>query len=155
MIESPAVVQAQLGDILSQANGFVTIQTDGTNKFGEHFTTYDMKTESSSYTLGLRHVFSGSSSDILDTLKEILSDIDSVQLSLGHEAVSSCIIYKIKNTMSHCHVAEKLFNEILHAFRADILPTIVKNWKELANIENEQITHINNFLWSALLSRPC
>ena len=40
MIESLAVVQALLGDGLSQANGF-----------GEHFTTYDVKTESLSYTL--------------------------------------------------------------------------------------------------------
>ena len=52
-----------------------TLQTDGTTKFGEHFTTYDVKTESSSYTLGLWHVFSGSSSDTLETLKEILNDM--------------------------------------------------------------------------------
>ena len=52
-----------------------TLQTDGTTKFGEHFTTYDVKTESLSYTLGLWHVFSGSSSDILETLKEILNDM--------------------------------------------------------------------------------
>ena len=83
MIESLAVVQALLGDCLSQANGFVKLQTDGTTKFGEHFTTYDVKTESLSYTLGLRHVFSGSSSDTFETLKEILSDIESVQLPLG------------------------------------------------------------------------
>ena len=44
----------------------------------------------------------------------------------GHEAVSSRIIY-------------------IHDFRADILPTIVKNWEELADIEKKQITRMNNF----------
>ena len=59
------------------------------------------------------HVFSGSSMDTLETLKEILDDIDSVQLSLGHQAVSYKIVSKIKNTMSDRHAAEKLFNEVL------------------------------------------
>ena len=59
--------------------------------------------------------------DTLETLKQILDDIDSVQLSLGHQAVSSKIIYKITNTMSGRHVAEKLFNEILHENREGIL----------------------------------
>ena len=41
----------------------------------------------------------------LETLEQILDDIE---LSLGHQAVSSKIIYKIKNTMSDRHAAEKL-----------------------------------------------
>ena len=44
MIESLAIVQAQLGDGLSEMDGFTTLQTDGTTKFGEHFATYDVKT---------------------------------------------------------------------------------------------------------------
>ena len=145
MIESLAIVQAQLGVGLSEMDGFTTSQTDGTTKFGEHFATYDVKTESFSYSLGLRHVFSGSANDTLETLKEILSDIDSVQLSLGKEAVSSRIIAKIKNTMSDRHAAEKLFNELVSDFRAEILPTIVDNWDELSDVEREQMTCMNNF----------
>lgn len=90
-------------------------------------------------------MFSGSANDTLETFKEILSDIDSVQLSLGREAVSSQIISKIKNTMSDRHAAEKLFNELLKDFRADILPTIIEKWDELAVEEKEQLTRMNNF----------
>ena len=104
-----------------------------------------MKTESFSYSLGLRNVFSGSANHTLETLKEISSDIDSVQLSLGNEAVSSRIIAKIKNTMSDRHAAEKLFNELVSDFRAEILPTIVDNWDELSDVEREQMTRMNNF----------
>ena len=56
-----------------------TIQTDGTSKYGQHFSTYDVATPDTTYTLGLRHVFSGSSQTTLDTLKEILDDLDVVQ----------------------------------------------------------------------------
>ncbi len=41
ILESLTVVQAQLGEQLSQAPGYNTLQTDGTTKFGEHYATYD------------------------------------------------------------------------------------------------------------------
>ena len=82
ILESLTVAQAQLGDELLQAPGSATLQTDGTTKFGEHFSTYDIRTEKAiTYTLGIRHVFQ----DLLKirTFKEILSDIDGVQQALG------------------------------------------------------------------------
>ena len=109
------------------------------------YATYDIKVESLTYSLGLRHVFSGSSRDTLETFKEILSDIDSVFLSLGREAVSSKIVSKIKNTMSDRHTAEKLFNEMLHDYRSEILPDVIVNWEELSGDEKENMTRMNNF----------
>ena len=93
----------------------------------------------------LLHVFSGSANDTLETLKEILSDIDSGQWSLGNEAFSSHIIAKINNTMSDCHTAEKLFHEFVRDFRAEILPTILDNWDVLSDVEREQMTCMNIF----------
>lgn len=147
ILESLTVVQAQLGDSLSGSSGFSTLQTDGTTKFGEHYTTYDVKLPDSEavYTLGLRHVFSGSSHDTLETLQQILSDVDNVQLATGREAVSSKIMYKLKNTMSDRHSAEKLFNELLQEYRAEILPTLFEDWDEMAEFEKEQMTRMNNF----------
>lgn len=114
ILESLTIVQAQLGEKLSQTVRYNTLQTDGTAKFGEHYATYDVRTSETeiSYTLGLRHVFSGSAQDTLETLKEILDDIDSVQLALGKNAVSAKVVAKIKNT-SDRHAAEKLFNQFM------------------------------------------
>ena len=147
IVESLAVAQAQLGVELSEGGNCTTLQTDGTTKFGNHFGTFDVRVPDSkeTYTLGIRHVFSGSSHDTLETLKQIMSDIDSVQSVLGKEAASSKIIFKIKNTMSDRHAAEKLFNELLHDFRAEILPSVVENWDDLTLVGKEQITHMNNF----------
>ena len=67
MLESLAVVQAQLGDCLSD---YCTLQTDGTTKFGEHYVTYDISASDESvcttYSLGMHHVFSGSSVNTLE-----------------------------------------------------------------------------------------
>ena len=122
ILESLTVAQAQLGEKLSDTLEYNTLQTNGTTKFGDHYATYDVKTagDGNAFTLGLRHVFSGSAVDTLETFKEILDDIDNVQKSIGEDAVSAKIVSKIKNTMSNRHSAEKRFNELLHDYRADL-----------------------------------
>ena len=100
ILESLTVAQAHLGEKLGEAEGLDnhTLQTDGTTKYGDHLITYDVKTseDQPAYTLGLRHIFSGSSTDTLDTLKEILDDIDCVQQAIGNGAVSAKIVKKLK-----------------------------------------------------------
>ena len=146
LLESLTVAQAQLGDELSQVSGSTTLQTDGTTKFGEHFSTYDIRTEEAvTYTLGIRHVFSGSAKNTLETFQEILSDIDSIQKALGGNARSAEIVTKLKNTMSDRHAAEKLFNELLREYRAEILPTVAKDWENMTKTEREQLMRVNNF----------
>ena len=159
ILESLSVLQARLGEKLTEADSYGTLQTDGTTKFGEHYVTYDVKVPDSknAYTLGLRHIFSGSAKDTLEILKQILDDIDSVQLAIGKDAVSGKIVSKLKNTMSDRHSAEKLFNEMLQDYRSEILPTIAENWNEMTEIEKEQLTQMNN-LWPPLYcwtSRCC
>ena len=109
--------------------------------FGEHFSTYDIRTEKAvTYTLGIRHVFSGSAKNTLETFQEILSDIDCVQHALGGNSKSTEIVTKLKNTMSDRHAAEKLFNELLSEYRADILPSVAKDWEGMNKTEREQLT---------------
>ena len=146
ILEALIIVQAQLGEELSSAESALTLQTDGTTKYGKHYTTYDVCSDVGvSYTLGIRHVFSGSALNTLETLKGILEDLDKVQLALGKDAVSSKIVSNLKNTISDRHAAEKLFNELLCDFRADILPSVVKNWDELSQEEKSNFMHMNNF----------
>lgn len=97
------------------------------------------------YTLGVRHVFSGSAQDTIDTFKDIYSDIDSVHQLMGESAASGKILYKLKNSMSDRHAAEKLFAELLHEYRAQILPEITENWSAMTSLEQENSTNMNNF----------
>ena len=77
ILESLTVAQAQLGEKLGGALEYNTVQTDGTTKYAEHYATYDVKTSDNqtAYTLGLRHIFSGSVANTLDTFKKLLDDI--------------------------------------------------------------------------------
>lgn len=146
MMEGLSLAEIQLGEKLSEDNkDNFTIQTDGTTKYGQHFATFDVATGDATYTLGLRHVFSGSAQNTLDTLKEILDDLDMVQREIGGAKVSSMIISKLKNTMSDRHAAEKLFNELLADYRAEILPEVFAGWAETSEREKGHITRMNNF----------
>ena len=146
MIECLTLAQAQLGEELtSDDTGNFTIQTDGTTKYGQHYGTYDIATFGESYVLGLRHVFSGAAKDTLDTFKEILEDLDIVHRELGYTDISLRIVSKLKNTMSDRHAAEKLFNQMLSEYRADILLDVCAGWSEFGDIEKEQMIRMNNF----------
>ena len=144
--EGLSVAEMQLGEKRTEAGSDnFTLQTDGTTKFGQHYSTFDIATEGGTYTLGLRHVFSGSAQDTLDTLKEILEDFDIVQDKLGGMKVSNTIVLRLKNTMSDRHAAEKLFNELLADYRAEVLPHDAIGWSEASNTEKEILTRMNNF----------
>ena len=146
MLESLTLAQAQFGEELSsEEKDYFTIQTDGTTKYGQHFDTYDVSTNDHTYTLGLRHIFSGSSQTTLDTLKEILDDLDTVHIELGRTEVSSKILSRLKNTMSDRHSAETLFNDILADYCAEVLPEVINGWSGLEQSERDQITWMNNF----------
>ena len=56
-----AVVQAQLGDVLSHSASSMLQTTYATTKFGDHFATYDVcDSTSTTYSLGMCHELSGS-----------------------------------------------------------------------------------------------
>ena len=57
ILESLTVVQAQLGETLSETPGYTTLQSDGTTKYGQHYAALDVKDSSTTYSLGLRQVF--------------------------------------------------------------------------------------------------
>ena len=107
------LTEAQLGEELSNDEAYLTLQSDETTKHGEHFATFDLAAPHTTFALGLRHVFSGSVQNTLDTLLEILDDLDVVCKEIGQASVSSSIIMKLKNTMSDRHAAEKLFSRVL------------------------------------------
>ena len=88
MLECLTLAEAQLGEKLSHNDqDNYMIQTDGTTKYGQHFAMFDIATVDTTYTLGLRQVFSGSAQNTLDTLKEILGDLDMVQKQLNGSKV--------------------------------------------------------------------
>ena len=78
----------------------LTLHSDRTTKFGQHYYSFQVSTPSSTYSLGLSEMLTGSTTQVLHTFRQILSD---VELVAGPKA-GGLILAKIKNTMS-----EKLY----------------------------------------------
>ena len=74
-----------------------------------------------------------------------MEDLDIVQDKLGGMKVSNTIVLKLKNTMSDCNAAEKLFNELLADCRVEVLPHVATGLSEASNTEKEILTRMNNF----------
>ena len=105
------IAQAHLTEKLSESSSENTLMTDGTTKYGHHYSTYAIFTnDGTNYTMDLHHNFLCFAQTTLDTMKEILEDLDMVQKALGEQCNSKRIVTLIKNTMSYRHAAVKLFN---------------------------------------------
>ena len=145
-VESHTLAQAQLAEALCNTED-ATLHSDGTNKFGHKYSGYQVSTSTGdSYTLGLREMCNGSAQTTLDTLNEILADIEEVaDKALGVDNAANRILANIKCTMSDRASTEKSFNDLLTAYRSEILPTVVDNWGELLLEQREAMAHMYNF----------
>ena len=61
-------------------------------------------------------MLTGSAEKTLDTLKQILDDIELVT----GESTSKTLLANIKNTISDRHIVQKNFNELLEMYRSEI-----------------------------------
>ena len=103
--EMKAVACQQLAEVLPIDDG-LTLHSDGTSKFGQHYIGYQISSsESSAYSLGLCEMLTGSAEQTLSTLKQILQDINLVAGQGAGEKVIACV----KNTMSDRHIVQKIF----------------------------------------------
>ena len=140
LTEMKCLAYEQLSDELITENN-ITLHSDGTSKFGQHFGSYQLSTESSMYSLGLCEMLTGSAEVTLHTFRQIIDDLSLVSGKKGADAV----VAKIKNTMSDRHIVQKNFNTLLEDYRADVLPFIVQDWDKLSTTEQEHMSSLNNF----------
>ena len=77
MAEMRGLACQQLSEQLTTADN-LTLHSDGTSKFGQHYGGFQVSTPDSAYSLGLSEMLTGSADGTLNTLKIILSDIDLV-----------------------------------------------------------------------------
>lgn len=138
--EMKALSCQQLSEELTKKEN-LTLHSDGTCKFGQHYYSFQVSASNSVYSLGLAELVSGSASNVLCTFKQILSDVEMVAGS----GMGNLILSKIKNTMSDRHVVEKNFNGLLEDYRMEVLPMLTKNWETMTVEEQNSIGTLNNF----------
>ena len=101
--EMKGLAYQQVAEELSDQEN-LTLHSDGTTKFGQHYGSFQISVEGSAYTLGLSEMLTGSAEKTLDTLKQILDDIELV----ASKATCKNLLANIKNTMSDRHIVQKI-----------------------------------------------
>ena len=96
------LAQKQLQEFRDKEN--TTLETDETSKYGSNFGAYALRDETRrAYILGLRDLLTKSGQDTLNTLKEILWDIDQLYFNAANEdcppSISDDILFHLRNTM--------------------------------------------------------
>ena len=92
-----AVSHLQLETLINSNN--LSLQSNETPKFGECYESCIADADDgSSYLLGMRHMADKSAQTCLDTLKEILSDINDTCRSMGENNVGFKILAKIRSS---------------------------------------------------------
>ena len=85
------------------------------------------------FVVGLRDLVTKSAKDTMDTFKQILWDIDQIYYSPNKNVALQDILFHLRNTMSDGAATETKFNGLLVLYRAEILPHVVANWKDLTD----------------------
>ena len=146
LVEARGLSQLQVAEQLSEVL-HSTLHSDGTTKFGQKYLGFQVSTNEDSYTIGLMEVAYGDAATMLDTIKEMLEDIE--QTASFDESstteVGKKILSNIKNTMSDRAATQKCFNELLEAYRMEILPTVVSEWEDLSADEKESMATMYHF----------
>lgn len=138
------LAQNQIDDKLNK-NDSLCLLTDETSKQGKKYMGYEATDGDGSYwVLGLREICTKSSGDTLDTLKQLLGDIDEVSRNTGSES-TKLFMQHIVATMSDRAATETKFNTLLEEFRHDILPVIDERYEDLSGNEAQPINNILNF----------
>ncbi|XP_046565768.1 uncharacterized protein LOC124274447 [Haliotis rubra] len=120
-----------------------TLYSDETSKFGQRVQNYIVTdADDNTILIGMREMADKSANSVLSTLKEILSDLDSVTdvTNTGKKIVTS-----IKNTMSDRAATEKSFNSLLKHYRTALLSEIIPGWHVLSKREQESLGNMHNF----------
>jgi hypothetical protein len=97
LIETKALALQQIYKEVGEDDN-ACLHSDGTSKFRRHYSSYQLSTEKSSYSIGLQEIACGTAANTLETLKWIIQDIELV----AEQDAGIKVLASIKNTMSDC-----------------------------------------------------
>lgn len=144
-IQRLLIAQKHVAEDLSSKKS-TTIETDETSKYGSKYGAFAIRDdEGRPYLVGLRDLATKSAKDTLDVFKEILWDVDKVYYTPTNNITSQNLLFQIRNTMSDRAATELKFNELLEAYREEILPAMTEGWSDLDEELQGKLTRLNNF----------
>ena len=117
LAEMKGITYNQLTEELGKEEN-LTIHSDGTSKFGEHYHSFQISTPTTSYSLGLAEMLTGSTTHVLETFQQILHDVElaagpktgAMILSRIKKKTQCLIDMLLKRTSTNClKITEEIF----------------------------------------------
>lgn len=145
MVESKILAQMQACEAMAEGTRN-TLHFDGTKMKFEELASYQVQTESGTYSLGIQEMSDGSALCYLDTFRDVLSDMAALLAESDQTVTSkvSQLVMSIKNVMTDRHVVNRSFVDQLTKWREVVLPLAAENAENLSETERAKLVDINH-----------
>ena len=145
MVEARLLSQMRVAEEMIQSDKNV-LHLDGTKLKFEEKGSFQVVTESGSYSLAIEDMESGEANCYLDTFRNVLGEladliIDNIEQK---EKKVGELLVSIKNVMTDRHVVNGSFVQQLMKWRNDVLPEVIQNYQQLPDEDKEKMARINH-----------
>ena len=124
------------------------LHQDATSKFHDHFEGMQVTLNSGkTMSIGLKQVAGSDANTYLQAFEETITDLAKVISSDATEASlnKSKLIVSIKNMMSDQCAVNGVFNAGVKQIREELLPQVIKNYKQLSQEEQKDLADVGMF----------
>ena len=144
MVEARLLPQMQASEAMLQGDCNV-LHTDGTKLRFEELSSWQVTTESGSYSLGMEDMLSGSALCFFETFRDLLKEIADLLVPPGEQDVRIAeLLGSIKAVMTDRHIVNCSFVEQLQEWRKEVLPLIIERYNELPDDEKDKVARMNH-----------
>ena len=144
MVESRLLAQIQTTEAMLSGNRNA-LHLDGTKLRFEELGSFQVVTESGSYSMSVEDMLSGEGECYYDTFRDVLTEM--VGLIVPDNQVEQKVreqLFSIKNIMTDRAITNKTFVDHLSSWRSDILPFVIEKFDDLPDDEKAKFTRMNH-----------
>ena len=148
MVEGRMFALMQAGEAISESEHNV-LHLDGTKLKFEEIGSFQVVTDSGSYTFGIEDIISGEAKTYFDTFRELLTEAATMLVApqdCDHKV--NTLVSSIKNVMTDRCATNASFVDELKTWRNEVLPLVIENYNDLPDSEKEKLTHVNHLFCS-------
>ncbi|CAC5388732.1 unnamed protein product [Mytilus coruscus] len=131
--EARSVALVHLKEEIQSSEGSITVEPDGTTKFGHHYGAILISLSGITMCMGMRDMACGDA----EAYRKLLEGIITEKTGDDNDQVRQVAV-KIKNTVSDQASVNKKFVTLLSEWREKALPHVVENWGTLTAVQREQ-----------------
>ena len=144
MVESRLLAQIQTTEAMLSGDRNA-LHLDGTKLRFEELGSFQVVTESGSYSMSVEDMLSGEGECYYDTFRDVLTEMAGLIVPDNQvEQKVRELLFSIKNIMTDRAITNKKFVDHLSSWRSDILPFVIEKFDDLPDHEKAKFTRMNH-----------